>query len=409
MKIVIAGASGFVGQNLVPFLTRSGAQLLLVGRDPARLSEMFPGIETCRYEDLATRARGWDKLVHLAVLNNDSTATAQEFVRVNVDFLVHVAEIARLAGIRQFLNVSSIHALDSKNHGPYAESKRQAARRLAELPGLDSLTVYLPAVYGDRWAGSLSWLNRLPRAVALHFFELVATLKPTLDVQRLADVVLSDKNPSNDHGGAANESVLSEFILTDGQHGNAWYSFSKRAIDLLGAAFILIALCWLLLLLWALVRLDSPGPGLFAQNRIGLNGREFVSYKFRSMKTGTPQAGTHEVSAYSVTRIGNFLRRTKLDELPQVWNILRNDMSLVGPRPCLPLQKELIEARKKLGVLKVKPGISGLAQINGIDMSNPHRLANWDARYIALRSLLLDARIALATIVGQGQGDRVKT
>ena len=82
-------------------------------------------------------------------------------------------------------------------------------------------------------------------------------------------------------------------------------------------------------------------------------------------------------------------------------------MSLIGPRPCLPVQTELIEARRALGVPAVKPGISGLAQINGIDMSNPVRLANWDARYVALRSLVLDARIAVATALGKGQGDKV--
>ena len=126
------------------------------------------------------------------------------------------------------------------------------------------------------------------------------------------------------------------------------------------------------------------------------------------MKFGTRQAGTHEISASAVTPIGRHLRRTKLDELPQIVNILRNEMSLVGPRPCLPGQTELIDARRRLGVLTVKPGISGLAQINGIDMSTPWRLASWDARYIALRSLALDARIALRTVMGSGQGDRVK-
>ena len=101
------------------------------------------------------------------------------------------------------------------------------------------------------------------------------------------------------------------------------------------------------------------------------------------------------------------MRATKLDELPQIWNILRNEVSLIGPRPCLPVQDELIEARRRRGVLTIKPGISGLAQINGIDMSEPERLACWDARYVALQSLLLDLKVIFATATGSGQGDKI--
>ena len=98
------------------------------------------------------------------------------------------------------------------------------------------------------------------------------------------------------------------------------------------------------------------------------------------------------------------MRKTKIDELPQVWNILRNEVSLIGPHPCLPVQDELIEARRSQGVFSVKPGISGLAQINGIDMSEPTTLARWDSRYIALRSLLLDLKITFATVIPPKNG-----
>jgi len=145
------------------------------------------------------------------------------------------------------------------------------------------------------------------------------------------------------------------------------------------------------------------------QSRVGKAGRIFTGYKFRTMKQGTRQAGTHEVSATAVTRLGGFLRKTKNDELPKVWNIFRNEISLIGPRPCLPVQTELIEARRFRGVLAVKPGISGLAQIDGIDMSDPTRLARRDARYIALRSFLLDLKISIATATGRGRGDRTSS
>ena len=125
------------------------------------------------------------------------------------------------------------------------------------------------------------------------------------------------------------------------------------------------------------------------------------------MKHGTASAGTHEVSASAVTRLGAFLRRTKLDELPQAINLLRGTMTLVGPRPCLYSQTELVEAREALGVYTLKPGITGYAQIRAIDMSQPLVLARADYRYKMLRSLLLDLRIILATARGRGGGDRV--
>lgn len=120
------------------------------------------------------------------------------------------------------------------------------------------------------------------------------------------------------------------------------------------------------------------------------------------MKTGTAHVGTHEVSTSAITRQGQWLRKSKLDELPQIINIFRNEMSLVGPRPCLPSQSELIAERDHRGVLAVKPGITGLAQVNGVDMRFPAKLAQWDARYLALQSLLLDLRILLATAFRRG-------
>ena len=170
-------------------------------------------------------------------------------------------------------------------------------------------------------------------------------------------------------------------------------------MDMAFVFVVAILLWWLLALVWLAVRLTSPGPAIFAQPRVGQGERLFVCYKFRTMRAGSPQAGTHEVSPSYITPIGRFLRRTKIDELPQIWNIARGEMSLVGPRPCLPSQTELIDWRRKLDVFRCRPGITGLAQVEGVDMSEPEKLARLDASYCVLSSILTDAKLALTTLI----------
>lgn len=182
----------------------------------------------------------------------------------------------------------------------------------------------------------------------------------------------------------------------------------KRLIDFTLSAGGLLVAAPLLALLVVLVRRDSPGPGIFRQDRVGRQGRAFACYKLRTMSANSPNVPTHMAQLAQVTKIGAWLRRTKLDEIPQLWNVVRGDMSLVGPRPCLPSQVELVEERRKRGVLNVRPGITGLAQVNDIDMSDPVRLAEKDAEYCKSQSLALDAKLLYQTVRGKGQGDRVR-
>jgi len=183
----------------------------------------------------------------------------------------------------------------------------------------------------------------------------------------------------------------------------------KRLFDVVAALLGLIVLGPLLLVLVVIIRRDSPGPGIFSQDRVGRNGRVFRCHKLRSMTRGAPNVPTHEAAVSHITDLGRVLRRTKLDELPQLWNVLLGEMSLVGPRPCLPSQSELIAEREKRGVLRIRPGITGLSQIEGIDMSEPVRLAERDADYVRSRSFVGDLRILLRTALGgEGRGDRVR-
>jgi len=184
---------------------------------------------------------------------------------------------------------------------------------------------------------------------------------------------------------------------------------AKRLMDAAGAAAGLLLLWPLLLAAVLLVRLTSPGPGIFTQVRVGRDGVPFRCHKLRTMAAGTPSLPTHEVATAQVTPLGRFLRRSKLDELPQLWNVLLGEMSFVGPRPCLPMQVELIEERRRRGVLGLRPGITGLAQVGGVDMSDPVRLAEIDAEYAARASLRLDLELLAATVLGgAGRGDRTR-
>ncbi len=180
-----------------------------------------------------------------------------------------------------------------------------------------------------------------------------------------------------------------------------------RIIDI-GLALLGVILLAPLLLAILLVTWVDTGSPLYFQIRLGRNREPFVLVKFRSMRVGTASMLSHRVDPSAVTRTGKLLRRTKLDELPQLWSVLKGDMSLVGPRPGLPEHSELTEARNRLGVFTARPGITGLAQLRGIDMSDPNLLAKVDAEMLAGLSVYSYLRIILDTALGKGYGDRVK-
>ncbi len=152
----------------------------------------------------------------------------------------------------------------------------------------------------------------------------------------------------------------------------------------------------------------DTGSPIFRQERVGRYKKPFTLVKFRTMTVDTVHVASHLASRSSITPLGHFLRRSKLDELPQLWNVLKGEMSLVGPRPCLFSQEELIAEREQQGVFNVRPGITGLAQINEIDMSTPRLLAETDAEMIANLTRKAYFLFLFHTITGKGAGDRVQ-
>jgi len=180
-----------------------------------------------------------------------------------------------------------------------------------------------------------------------------------------------------------------------------------RLLDVLFSVLGLVIASPLLLLLLVLGWWETGSP-LFRQVRVGRHQQPFTLVKLRTMRLNTASVATHLADASSVTPLGQLLRRTKLDELPQLWNVLKGEMSLVGPRPCLFNQTELIEARAQLCVFDARPGVTGLAQISGIDMSTPVLLAKTDAQMLRSLSPRSYIRLILLTALGKGAGDRIK-
>ncbi|MFV7784445.1 sugar transferase [Shewanella marisflavi] len=180
-----------------------------------------------------------------------------------------------------------------------------------------------------------------------------------------------------------------------------------RIIDF-SAAFFGLMLLWPVLLIVTIIGMFDTGSPIFVQMRVGRKQKPFKLIKFRTMSVETKSVASHLASNASITKLGTFLRKTKIDELPQLINVVKGEMSLVGPRPNLFNQEELIKERGALGVYDVLPGITGLAQVQNIDMSTPKLLAETDKQMIDTLNIKNYFRYILMTVAGRGSGDAVK-
>lgn len=179
------------------------------------------------------------------------------------------------------------------------------------------------------------------------------------------------------------------------------YRIWKRILDVVLSFLGLTVLLLPLALTALVVYIDDPGKVIFSQKRVGRNGKLFRLYKFRTMKMDTPKymatADVDDPSKY-ITRVGRVLRKLSLDEIPQLFNVLKGDMSLVGPRPLIPNEEEIHNMRDRFGVYTVRPGVTGLAQINGRDLVSPAEKVHWDVRYVEHFGFALDVKILFATV-----------
>ncbi|MCK6263237.1 sugar transferase [Vibrio sp. ZSDE26] len=180
-----------------------------------------------------------------------------------------------------------------------------------------------------------------------------------------------------------------------------------RFLDFVLSFLGLVFLWPVLLLVWLIGYFDTGSP-IFTQTRVGKDKKPFTLVKFRTMPAETKSVATHLVCASTVTKFGGVLRKTKLDELPQLINVVKGEMSLVGPRPGLFNQEELVKLRGKHNIYSVRPGITGLAQVNEVDMSTPKKLVELDLKMINSLTISHYFKYILQTVLGKGSGDRVK-
>lgn len=371
MRVVISGAGGPLGQILIPVLSQDGVDILLVDEDPDRLKLLYPSLAVRTYDEVERYARGSNAFVHL--YNN---ARPDSELSLDIGVSIH-AEIPLLLRILP-------HSAETELTHP-----------MPELDDKDQLEIAdwrVMKVFGSgaRENGSL------PGAIAGLIETLRASFQPSISAKKLAAEICR-----------AAEIGSCDDRLVSGRGADNWvFRIVKRAMDFGFAIAVILLLWWLLAVAWVCIRLTSKGPGIFAQTRVGEGGRLFTCFKFRTMWVDTSQTGTHEQTKSSVTPFGRFLRRSKIDELPQVWNILKGDMSLIGPRPCLPSQMDVIREREALGVNLSRVGITGWSQIHQIDMSMPEHLAQSDAYYLDHSHIGLEMQILIATFLGRGRGDR---
>ena len=177
------------------------------------------------------------------------------------------------------------------------------------------------------------------------------------------------------------------------------YCRIKRILDILFSLFLLVCLLPIFLMISVIIFIQDGGPAIFRQDRIGKNGLVFRFYKFRSMPLNTPNVESKDIQKLQITPFGKFIRRTNFDELPQFFNVLKGDMSFIGPRPPIPSQTELIELRRINGALELSPGLTGWAQVNSFDGMSVSEKAKFDGEYASKISFGMDVLILLKTII----------
>ena len=343
MKIIITGASGYVGSILVPELVKANHELLLVGRNNQNLKKKYPKLNSCNYSEIIKLGKNFDVLINLAVINNNSNQSFKSFIKVNKNFLLKLVELSKLAKINYFFNVGSFLQLNPDNLTYYAISKREGTKKINQNKGIKILNIYMPFVYGKKWSQKLRILNIIPFYFSKKIFNFISAFYPTVNINKFSNFLNSDFKKC----GKKN------FYLYDKKTNNIIYIFFTKLFNILFSVNVILIFGWLFILIYFLISLERNGSQIFVQKRVGKDKKIFNLLKFRTMSKDTRERATHLINETKVTKMGKFLRILKLDELPQIFNILRNEINFVGPRPSLISQQKLIKQRDNKKILSI--------------------------------------------------------
>lgn len=383
----MTGASGFLGTQLVPSLLEAGHSVLIVSRNARRSMSLFPQCQVVAPDEWSSFGVGYDCVLHLAAMNSDARGDLAEYLEVNDKLAAKYAKEAKQASIPRFIYASSVHTLLPTKQSHYAVSKKKGEESVIRSFGPAVTVMYLGAVHGRSFPKKLSFLDRMAPPIGKFLFSLASILQPTTSVALITELIEDETAVGQ----------VCRRILTDSKSQNIWYRVWQR---LLNVAFLAGAIIVSPLILgwWLTVVITDGRPGVFSQERVGKTSSRFICLKLRTMRKNTPSVGTHDLEDKYFLRGARFIRSINLDEFPQAINILQGHMNLIGPRPSLTSQLEIVKLREQAGVLELLPGLTGWAQVNAADMSSPRAVAKFDEEYLHLRSVSLDIEILLKTL-----------
>ena len=267
-KILVTGATGFVGSQLTVSLKNHNVDLLMAGRNEAKLKQVYPKYSVISYDNLGSYSGKIDVVVHLAVLNNNSKKKLDEFQNANVDLFKEILSFCKKNNVSKIINLSSFHIYGDKLD-PYSSTKREAYRLAKEHHSTHITNIICPFIYSTPFQGKLSLLNKLPALIRQPSFKLVSALKPLVH----RDIVIFEiiKQLSNHN---ADEDI----ILADDKDSNIVYFIFKKIINYGLSISVLSVLMIPMVIIWLLIKMSSKGPGIFTQNRFGLKGKQFKLY-----------------------------------------------------------------------------------------------------------------------------------
>lgn len=385
MKFVVSGGFSSLGARLVPLLAQAGHTLLLVCRDGEGPVLSHPGTTVTSFSNWESHAEGFEIFIDLGCSKYPEDGCPSYNTKRHLDWVSTLALKARRLGMSRFVYFST---MDSTPKGRdsladfFGSASEESAR--STLGGFVEI-VYLGRVHGEKSA-KMSFRGFFSERVT----NLFSALRPTTSIHLVVQHLLEARSSRR----------LPFLILTDKKSQNFGYLVWRALVDGLFVVTVLLLLP-ALMGVWLVVVLNDGRPGLFSQERVGRERSVFRCFKLRTMRKGTVSMGTHHVSQHAITGVGRTLRRFKIDELPQVWNILRGEMSLIGPRPCLPTQEDVVAARTSRDVFDIRPGLTGWAQVKGVDMREAEKLARYDAEYIGLQSIWIDVLVLKETLLGR--------